>query len=273
MITGIHHPVVKSLRSILQKQGKAGEPYFLVEGVKLVKEALSSDADVHRVFFTEHFLVQHEKTSRKIFDECKKKQISFEKLSDAAFGKVSTLEHSDGILAQVKKKKYGFSDVEKKKDGTIVVLEEIQDPGNVGTILRLCEAFNASAVLMGKGCASLYNPKVLRASMGALFHLHCISGDVQTFFKWLRENKFKIILADIQGKKAVYETTLTGRCALVFGNESRGFSRWFFENADESACIPQHGKLNSINVAWACAIFLYERMRQQIAVQRPKTAD
>lgn len=260
MITSTHNPVVKSLKSILRRQGKEDEKYFLAESIKIVKEALDSGADIRGIFFTQHFL-SHQKESH-LLKLCKEKNIPCEEISVPVFQGISMLEHSDGILAQAVKKKYDFSDVEKKKDSVIVVLEHIQDPGNVGTMLRLCDAFGASAVFLGKGCASLYNPKVIRASMGAFFHLPSVTGDAPTFLKWLRENKYKIILSDARGGKAIYETQFSGRCAFAFGNESKGLSSWFYNHADIIACIPQHGKLNSINVALACALFLYERQRQ-----------
>lgn len=261
MITSLNNPLIKELKSIYRNQSKSGEPLFIIESAKLVLESLSSPQFPERVFYARHF--SSHLTKDEILKSCRVKNVPVEEISEKALLSVSALEHSDGILATLRKKTVDVSSIQQKKESCVVVLDNIQDPGNLGTILRLCEAFGVSGAFLGDACASLYNPKALRASMGAFFHTPCISGGTRAFLKWLHENAYKIILADVKGEKPLYETGFSGKCALVFGNESRGLPEEFFARADETACIPMHGKLNSINVAWACALFLYERMRQK----------
>lgn len=266
MMTDTHHSSAKALKVLLQKQGKESQPYFLVESEKVVMEAVHARAEIFCVFYEPYFLKHHKKS--RLLEMCRGKRIRCEEMTEPAFRKISSLEHSDGVLAQVKKKKVDFPDIEKNKNSCVIVLDEIQDPGNMGTILRLCDAFGASAVFLGKGCASVYNPKVIRASMGAFFHLPFLSGETQVFLQWLKQNAYSIIVSDARGGKPVHAVSFSGRCALVFGNESRGLPSWISAAADVTACIPQHGKLNSINVANACSIFLYERSRQRALLKK-----
>lgn len=243
------------------RQTKSREPFFLVEGVKLVREAFSAGRVPERVFYAKSFMKHAGRDA--VFKLCRAKNVPLDEISERAFLSLSTLEHSEGVMAVIRKKKHETGEIKHAKESGIVVLHEIQDPGNAGTILRLSEASGMDAVFLGNSCASLYNPKTLRASMGAFFHVPCLYGDTRGFMEWLRGENYMIVLADVKGKQPVYETNLTGKCALVFGNESRGLPGEFFEGNYKTACIPMQGKLNSINVAWACAVFLYERMRQQ----------
>ncbi len=178
-------------------------------------------------------------------------------LSDAMFNELSTLDSPVGVIAQI--------DTPIHKDipanlGSCVVLEDIQDPGNLGSILRSAAAADVKQVILSKACVFAWSPRVVRAAMGAHFLLEIY--EQQDLFKVLSQFPGKKIATALRAKKSLYETDLHGLTAFLIGNEGNGLSPALLSLADEIVTIPMPGKIESMNVAAAAAICLFERVRQ-----------
>jgi TrmH family RNA methyltransferase len=145
----------------------------------------------------------------------------------------------------------------------------LQDPGNLGTIIRTSSAANVGAVLIGKGSVDPYSPKVVRSTMGSIFQVPIISlEDLAEALRWLKNNySFKVIVGDLEASDYYYEENLTGNTVIVIGNENRGPSKSILDIADKSVKIPLLGRTESLNASVAASILIYESVRQRMLSQ------
>lgn len=185
----------------------------------------------------------------------------YQVVSDSVFKKISDTVTPQGILAVVKQKKYSVDDIiaNRRKDGScIVVLDRLQDPGNLGTIVRTGEGAGISGIILSSDCADIYNPKVIRSTMGSIFRVpFAISENLPLDIDKLKKDGITTYAAHLNGE--VYNRgVFTKDCALLIGNEARGLSDAVAEKADKRIKIPMEGKVESLNAAVATAILMYE---------------
>ena len=146
----------------------------------------------------------------------------------------------------------------------ILILDNIQDPGNLGTIIRTADSVGLTQILVSKGTVDCYNSKVLRSTMGAIFRVNIIETDnLEKSIEEIKQNKFKVVTTSLQTDKSIYDIQLKN-VAIVIGNEANGVSKEIMDLADEKAIIPMKGKTESLNVAVATGVVLYEYVRQNI---------
>ncbi|OGB87825.1 hypothetical protein A3H38_03780 [candidate division WOR-1 bacterium RIFCSPLOWO2_02_FULL_46_20] len=236
-------------RSARKKEGK-----FVVEGPHLVEALLRSPgASENRFDF-----VIYSKNSPLLE---KLKGIDCYKVSPKQFADISEVESPQGILAVVREKKYGLKDV---LGGLIVFCAGVQDPGNLGTIIRTADAVGASGIILSKGTVDLYNSKVIRSSMGSIFHLPIVPvDDIAETVKALKSKHIKIVAADINGEKDYFLVEYKEPTAILVGNEGAGLAAEVVKLADEVVKIPMPGKAESLNVGISTAVVLYEALRQR----------
>lgn len=228
---------------------------YLVEGVRFVQEALSSGCCVNYL----------------IVDESKKdllrEKFDFENykadviaLPKALFSKIKQTENAQGIIASVK-----MSDSNLKFDfskGIYFLIDRIQDPGNLGTIIRTAVAVGALGVIVVKGTVDVYNDKVLRSTMGAIFKMNIYFVDEYSFLNEFVENGFKIFLCDSESKNVYYNENLSDKIVLAVGNEGNGISDDMRRFVHKDVCIPMCNDFESLNVAQALSIIAFEYLRQ-----------
>ena len=176
-------------------------------------------------------------------------------LADSDFTKLADTKHPQGILAVVRQKKYNLQDI---SDGDLyIILETVQDPGNLGTIIRTAEAADASAVIMNKGCADIYSPKVVRSTMGSIFRVPFIyTEDLGGTVNDLKQYGITVYAAALSGS-SISEERLEKRRAFIIGNEGSGLTKETMELADKIVSIPMAGKVESLNAAISAAILMY----------------
>lgn len=225
---------------------------YLIEGVKTVKEALSAGADIQTVAVCGGVKEVDDGMS-----EC-----NVVVLEENLFKNLTDTRTSQGMLAVSRKKEYALSDLEQvlgTDGGNIVVLDRLQDPGNMGTIIRTAEAAGYRAVLIMPGCADIYSPKVARAAAGSLFRMPIIHGDTcENVIGELRHLGKKIAVTSLDADTFYYETDLSEDTVLVIGNEGRGVSADFMELSDIKIKIPMRGSIESLNAAVAAGILMYQ---------------
>lgn len=234
---------IKLIKSLEQKKYRAKHQLFVAEGVKVVKELLNSTLELEKLFTT-NAMLDH-------FDE-----VEAEEISDADLKKISSLKSPNGVLALFKIP----NNKEVNTDGLIVALDAVNDPGNLGTIIRLCDWFGVTQLVCSENTVDCFNAKVVQATMGSLTRVKINYLSLDTYFQ---KTNLPIYCADMVGEN-VYKTTMPKEGILVMGNEANGISDVIKKSCTQTLTIPRFGELKqteSLNVATATAILLSEFKR------------
>ncbi|SHE92794.1 RNA methyltransferase, TrmH family [Caldanaerobius fijiensis DSM 17918] len=249
VITSLDNPVVKLTMSLKQKKYRQQLKKYTIEGIKLVEEALKSNAPV------EYILTVDEKTYYS--------GIKTYVVSEKVLSKLSEVESPQGIMAVVNMEEHGLNDIIKGENNLIVVLDGLQDPGNIGTIIRTADAMGVSGIIAVKGTGDIYNSKAIRASMGSIFHIPVVYiDDLLSAYDFLKKRGIRVIATSLNGDMYPYDINFMNS-AVVFGNEGNGISSISESQADHLVKIPMVGLAESLNVAASAAVILYEALRQR----------
>jgi TrmH family RNA methyltransferase len=246
---------IKDIRALKQKKLRDQKKMFLIEGVRLCLEALQAD------FIVETILVSDENISspqsKQILDLAHQKNVEIIEIEKAEVAKLAETVHSQGIFGIVEQRPYSLDKVLNKSNRLILIIDSGQDPGNVGTIIRTCDWFKIDAVLMSSGSVELFNPKVVRSTMGSIFHLPiCENVELHEALPRLKQLNYQIYAADVRGAFFFHEIEYQFPAALIIGNENRGLDSRLFAHIDKTVAIPSFGKAESLNMATAAAIIM-----------------
>lgn len=241
---------LKFYSSLLIKKYRMQEEKFIVEGLKIVEEGLNSNYNNEAVFVTPAFA----DSFPEVISVIKKKANTIIELRSLDFQKISDTKSPQGIAA-VFDKKYPKRNLDDLKDDLLVLIDNVSDPGNLGTILRTCDWFGIYNVLLSTESVEYLNPKVIRASMGSVFHLNIYDEVFENDITGLKSSGYKIISSDIKGKN-VFNFKSESKSILVFSNESIGPSERIKELSDSTVSIPGRGRAESLNVSTAAAIII-----------------
>lgn len=253
-MTSITKQQLADIKLLLQKKHREETGKFIIEGWKSVQEAANAGAAIDTVLYDE-LRVENKKLLSWLQDHARRTYAVKSKELDSIADTVS----AQGIVAVLPK----FSGAEHiapvfaKEQSLIVVLDGINDPGNLGTIIRTCDWFGVDAVVIGKNSVELTNPKVVRATMGSLFHLP-IDGDadLKQFLTLCKKEKYSVYSTELTGSKDIRTVSFSEKAVVVIGNESHGVSDEVSALADHKILIPQFGKAESLNAAMACGVIL-----------------
>jgi TrmH family RNA methyltransferase len=247
----------KYLKSLQQKKFRDQETKFLVEGFRLISEAVASDFKVEMLLHTREF-VGHPKHAA-LIQRCREKKIGIVEASAREFDSFTDTETSQGVAALVVQRQWRLQDARHVGEGpeVIVAFDSVSDPGNVGTMIRTADWFGVSAILLGQGGVELYNPKVVRSTMGSLFHLPILTNvKLAELLEELHGRGFVVIAADVQGKSSYDVIGRPEKTVIIFGNEAHGLSSEISGQIDYRAAIKRIGSAESLNVGVACGILL-----------------
>lgn len=256
MITSTSNQKVKELLQ-LQKKAKIRnqEGVFLAEGSRMVLEAPKNR--IRQLYISESYYKKHGK-------ELKEKGFKYEVFSDTVFAYVSDTKTPQGILAVIQQLDYKFEDMLKKKNPHILVLDNLQDPGNLGTIFRTAEAAGVTGILMSKDCVDIYNPKTIRSTMGAAYRMPFLyMEDILEGIRLLKEKKIHVYAAHLEGKNSYDLEDYRNGTAFLIGNEGNGLRQEVANMADTWVRIPMEGQAESLNAAVAAAVLMFEVSRQR----------
>ncbi len=254
MITSTSNPLVKQVAG-LQARAKARQEsgMFVVEGTKMVRELPESQKI--RVFASESYLKNQK--NQKFAAE-----VGAEPIPDIVFRRMSDTESPQGILALAIQKKRRLEEL--LGDRPVLVLERLQDPGNLGTILRTGEAAGVGGILADPETVDVYNPKVVRATMGAIYRIpYLVAENLQDAIKTLKKRGFRVFAAHLAGTRDYDQEDYRLPSAFLIGNEGRGLTEETASLADTYIRIPMEGQVESLNAAVAASILLYEAYRQR----------
>ena len=241
---------LKYYSSLLTKKFRVKENKFIVEGKKIVQEGLQSKYLCEIIIVTNGF-----SKNEKSYLENIKKNTRIEIVKNSEFQKLKDTVSPQGIVAAFNQITGEKQNNKKIDDGILICLDNISDPGNLGTILRNCDWFGFQNILLTENCAELFNPKTIRASMGSVFHLNILENISQPDMGSLKNKGYKIFCSDLTGED-LYSVDLSENSVLVFSNEANGPSQEILNLADKRITIPSYGKAESLNVASASAIIL-----------------
>jgi TrmH family RNA methyltransferase len=263
-ITSFSNPLIKQTAEIASARQRSSREFFVAEGPHPVRAALDAGAHIREVFYTDEFSRSDEGAALfEMINAAKQQPSSLIEVPEAIFSKISGTETPQGILAVVAVRSRTLKDIMEAARPLLAVCDGIQDPGNLGTIIRLSDAAGADAVIVLPDSCDPYNAKTVRSSAGSIFNLPVILCSREDLIEYLAEKRIKLYIAEAGAERSIYETDLGEPCALAFGNEARGISSLLRERSDGAIKIPILGKAESLNAAVAASICLYEAVRQR----------
>jgi TrmH family RNA methyltransferase len=257
-VTSRHNALVKELRRAFSQGERTDTGYCAIESVRIVEEAIRSGLQFHAVFFSESAAQRAERLLPQIGSH-----VETLLLPDEVFRSAVATETPQGVAALVKLKQSSLNAALSVPNPLLAGVAGIQDPGNLGTIVRSAEAFGANAVLLGEKTVSPFNSKVVRASAGSLFRLNMINAAFSELVPELRSRELRLVGTSSHKGKPVQEVDLTGPLALFVGNEGAGLPRDLLAGMDENVLIPHSARVESLNAGVAASILLYEAARQR----------
>ena len=256
MITSTSNPQVKKLLQ-LQKKSKARDEdnVFIVEGLRMYMEI--PEQRVEKVYISESLY------NRKKLD-LNLEKMPYEILADNVFQHVSDTKTPQGILCIVRREEYQLTELLNLENPHFIVLDNLQDPGNMGTIVRTAEAAGVDAVFMSRDCVDIYNPKTIRSTMGSIFRVpHIYIEDILDLLQKFKERGVISYAAHLDGKASYDQEDYRKGTAVLIGNEGNGLREEVANKADILVQIPMCGKVESLNAAIAASVFMFEVLRQR----------
>ncbi len=259
VISSKDNEIVKSVKKLKEKKYRDLENAYIVEGIKMVREAIEEKALIRQIIICDD-CEKSDSIPKELMYEIAKYDCTY--VTSKVFKYISEVQTPQGVLAVIEKNN-GDLDINYNED-IIVALDDIQDPGNLGTILRTVDSVGLTQILVSKGTADCYNPKVVRSSMGAIYRVKVIEcEDLLETLKEIKKNKFKILVTSLGDSKNIYDMKYNKK-VLVIGNEANGVEERIMNIADEKIKIPMLGRTESLNAAVATGIVLYEYVRQKL---------
>lgn len=269
MITSASNGRIRHLCELSEKaKSRSSEESFVCEGFRMFEEApdesikeIYVDSDTHKEMEECFLKTPSNRLGRgfKKLSVLKEKGIDVQEVSGGILKKVSDTKTPQGIVFVCKMPMYSYEDL---GSGNLLFLENIQDPGNLGTMIRTAEGAGAGGIIMTKGCVDIFNPKVVRATMGSLFRVPFLYTDHQDeMIRRLKSEGTRIYAAALSDSIPYTEASYEKRCAFMIGNEGNGLSEQAIDMADRAIMIPMEGKLESLNAAVSAAILLYNAKR------------
>lgn len=257
MITSSSNTQIKELLVLLKKSRERKEKKaFVIEGRKMFDEICQERSRVIKAFFSESYW-KEQYASGGVPD------VPYEIVSDTVFDAVAETVTPQGVLAIVRMPEYSLERM-LAAAGTLVLLENLRDPGNLGTIIRTAEAAGVSGVILSRESVDIYNPKVIRSTMGAVYRVPFLyAEDFMAMLHQLREEKVTLLAAHLKGEKSFDKADYSGKVGILIGNEANGLSDAAADLANEKVRIPMAGSVESLNAAVAAALLMYEAFRKQ----------
>lgn len=259
VITSKENETVKTIKKLKDKKYRDETGLYIIEGIKMLEEAIEEKARIRKIIICEECLKAGDLEQKVLYEIAKYNCIY---VNSKVFNSLTDVVAPQGIMAVIEKPN---KDIKIKYDQDIILtLDGIQDPGNLGTILRTADSVNLKQIIVTKNTADSYNPKVVRSTMGAILRIKIIeTDDLAKTLKEAKKNKFKIVATSLDTNNSIYDIDYNKK-VIVIGNEANGVSKEIQELADNKVKIPMLGKTESLNASVATGIMLYEYVRQKI---------
>ncbi len=258
VITSKDNELVKNIKKLKEKKYREINNEFVIEGIKLIEEAINEKANIKQIVICDN-CNNSDFIPKDLMYEIAKYNCLY--VDVKVFYNITEVKNQQGILVVIEKNKIN-KEIDYNED-ILVILDDIQDPGNLGTILRTIDSTGLSQVIVSKKSGDVFNPKVVRSSMGAIFRINVIEADnIVQKIKEIKKHKFEILVTSLDTDDSIYDIKYTKK-AIVIGNEANGVSKEVQEIADKKVKIPMLGKTESLNASVATGIMIYEYVRQR----------
>ncbi|MCL9808500.1 TrmH family RNA methyltransferase [Flavobacterium luminosum] len=257
-ITSAQNPYIKSL-VLLQEKSKERKKTgtFLIEGVREIELAQKGGYEIETILFLPEII------SEKQLHQFSNTSIQFIEISKEVYQKLAYRDTTEGILAVTRSKSFALSALQLPENPLILIAEAPEKPGNIGAMLRTADAANLDAVLIANPKTDMFNPNIVRSSVGCLFTNQIATGTTEEIIAFLKEKRINFYAATLQNSTSYHLIDYTQPTALVVGTEATGLSQEWRDHATQNIIIPMQGEIDSMNVSVAAAILIFEAKRQR----------
>lgn len=257
-ITSIQNQRIKNIVKLQQKSSeRKSQNLIVIEGLREIGLAIKSGIEIKSIFFCPE-IISYDRI-REITDN----ESSVFEISRDVYHKIAYRESTEGILVLAEPKYLTLNSLNLRKNPLLIVLESVEKPGNLGAILRTADAANADAVIICDPLTDIYNPNVIRSSVGCVFTKQVVATSSDEALEWLKKKKIRSYAAALTAKKFYHETDFTLPSAIIMGTEADGLTKKWLNGADDQIKIPMNGEIDSLNVSTSTAILVFEAMRQR----------
>lgn len=258
VITSKDNETIKHIKKLKEKKYREEYHEFIIEGAKMIEEAINENANIKSIIICDDCKTQSAIPNELMYEIAKKNCIY---VDQKIFSTITDVINPQGIMAVVEKSDNKAQEIDYTQD-VYLILDNIQDPGNIGTILRTADSLDIKQIIVSKGTADVYNLKVVRSTMGAIFRVKVIEvEDLTKVIKEMKKRKIEVCATDLRTDKSIYDIDYN-KTAIVIGNEANGVSEKVLEEASTRIKIPMLGKTESLNAAVATSVILYEAYRK-----------
>lgn len=259
-ITSAQNPKIKDLLALQEKsKERRKKGLFVVEGRRELLHCIEAGYEPYTVFICPDILSETDR--REIEEEAGR--CSWIEIPQHLYDKVAYRGGTEGVIAELHCKEMTLESLELPDNPLVTVLESVEKPGNLGAVLRSADASGVDAVIVCDPLTDMYNPNLIRSSIGAIFTVPVATASSEDTIKWLKDNGIKIYTAQLQDSEWYYDTDMKGATAIVMGTEATGLTDAWRKAADAHIKIPMLGKLDSLNVSVSAAILMFEAVRQR----------
>lgn len=256
-ITSKDNETIKHIKKLKEKKYREEYKEFIVEGIKMIEEAIQENAKIKSIIICDDCKTQGSIPNELMYDIAKLNCIY---VAEKIFSTITDVINPQGIMAIIEKPENKENEID-YNESNFLILDNIQDPGNIGTILRTADSLNFKQIIVSKGTADIYNPKVVRSTMGAIFRIKVVEVEnLVKIIKEMKKNEIKVYATDLATDKSIYDVDYE-KSAVVIGNEANGVSKEVLNESSERIKIPMIGKTESLNAAVATSVILYEIFR------------
>lgn len=274
-ITSGQNPRIKDLLRLIEKsRARRDAGLFVVEGQRELRHCIDAAYVPQTLFlcesisgaiFSERGCIEFKEGADVLISKALElnPDLNIIEVPDHLYDKLAYRGSTEGVIALVRAKERGLKDLQLGPEPLIMVLESVEKPGNLGAVLRSADAAGADAVIICDPLTDLYNPNLIRSSVGSVFTVQLAAASSEEAISFLKSLNIKILTAQLQDSSLYYETDMTGATAIVMGAEATGLSRQWREAADAHIRIPMLGRMDSLNVSVSAAVLLYEAVRQR----------
>ena len=268
LITSGQNPKIKDLLALQEKSRLRREKgLFVVEGRRELEHCLEAGYQIDTLFVCPDILELTDETPllKNVIstEQSERRNLTVFEVSPAVYGKIVYREGTEGIVAEVVTPELTLAKLNLPENPLVMVLEAVEKPGNLGAVLRSADAAKADAVIICDPLTDLFNPNLIRASIGAVFTVPVVTATSEEAIKFLKDRGIRILTAQLQDSVLYYDSDMRHAVALVMGTEATGLSQAWREAADAHIRIPMLGRLDSLNVSVSAAILLFEAVRQR----------
>ncbi len=268
MITSLQNPRVKDALKLRRRKGRDNQGRFPIDGLREIEQAIAGEIPFDEAFHCPSLVGA---ATPAVVERLQQAGCPVSVVSESVWQKINYGNRQDGLLAIARHPLRTLVELQPRASGPLIVLDRIEKPGNVGAIVRTATAAGASALLVCDPGTDLFNPNAIRASLGTIFRLPTAVCRSEEAYDWLKEHSIDIHVARVDATHSAFESDLTGRCALVVGNEAKGVSAPWLDETTHGIVLPMAGPIDSLNVANSAAILIYESLRQRTKKQESRS--